>query len=65
MRFSGVISGGSLAKEGSGTLILSGSNDYRGGTVVDAGTLILASSAALLDGSGLTVGAGASQLFGA
>ncbi len=63
--FLGVISGGSLAKEGSGTLILSGSNDYRGGTVVDAGTLILASSAALLDGSGLTVGAGASQLFGA
>ncbi len=39
--FSGVIegSGGSLTKEGTGTLTLSGSNSYSGGTTVTAGTL--------------------------
>ncbi|MBN8460812.1 MAG: autotransporter-associated beta strand repeat-containing protein [Verrucomicrobia bacterium] len=41
--FAGVIngSGGSLIKNGSGTLTLSGANTYSGGTMVSAGTLIL------------------------
>ncbi len=39
-----------------GTLILSGSNNYNGGTNVYAGTLIVASPTGLLDGSALTVG---------
>jgi autotransporter-associated beta strand protein len=47
----------------SGTLILSGSNSYGGGTTVNAGTLILETNRALLEGSSLTVGAGATSLF--
>ena len=47
-----------LAGDGSGQLILSGSNNYGGGTTVGAGTLIVNNSAALPDGSSLTVGAG-------
>ncbi len=49
-----------IVKDGLGTLILSGSNGYTGGTSLMAGTLIVDSSAALLEGSGLIVGAGAS-----
>ena len=41
-----------------GTLILSGTNSYSGGTIVDAGTLIVDSPESLLDGSNLSVGAG-------
>ncbi|MEY4298940.1 MAG: polymorphic outer membrane protein, partial [Verrucomicrobiota bacterium] len=38
--YGGVLSGtGSLAKQGSGTLLLSVSNSYSGGTTVDAGTI--------------------------
>ena len=44
----GVISGsGSLSKIGSGTLILAGANTYAGGTLLDEGTLGIASSGAL------------------
>ncbi|MDH4987640.1 autotransporter domain-containing protein [Aminobacter anthyllidis] len=40
--FSGVISGsGKLVKSGSGTQTLTGANLYSGGTIVDAGTLIV------------------------
>ena len=47
----------SLTMRGAGgTLILSGADDYTGGTIVTAGTLILASSTALAEGTGLTVG---------
>jgi fibronectin-binding autotransporter adhesin len=53
-----------LLLTGTGTLILSGTNDYSGGTIVDAGTLIVDDASALLDGSSLTVGQGASSLFG-
>jgi fibronectin-binding autotransporter adhesin len=52
-----------IIKDGTGTLILSGSNTYSGGTFVDAGTLILESATALADGASLTVGQGASSIF--
>ena len=54
-----------LVKTGSGQLILSGSDDYTGGTDVVGGTLILDSKTALLGGSSLTVGAEAASIFGA
>jgi autotransporter-associated beta strand protein len=54
-----------LLKTGSGELILSGSDDYTGGTDVEAGTLVLDSNTALLSGSSLTVGANATSIFGA
>ena len=64
--FSGPISGsGSLLKTGAGELILSGSNTYQGGTIVSAGTLAVTNHNALPNGSSLTVGAGAGQLFAA
>ncbi|AJD94595.1 fibronectin-binding autotransporter adhesin ShdA [Salmonella enterica subsp. enterica serovar Paratyphi A] len=43
--------GKSLTKEGAGTLILSGDNDYSGGTTINEGTLVVASTTAL--GTGL------------
>ena len=59
MSVDGSISGAGMAlvKDGNGTLILSGTNTYDGGTIVTAGDLIFASSAALVPGSSLTVGA--------
>jgi autotransporter-associated beta strand protein len=38
---------GALVKQGSGTLTLSGSNSFRGGTVITGGTLVAASPSAL------------------
>ena len=52
-----------IVKDGLGTLILSGSDTYTGGTSVVAGTLILASGAALPDGTSLTVAAGGTLVF--
>ena len=50
LSISGDISGGNyLAKSGPGTLTLSGDNTYTGGTTIDAGTLKLGSSTALVD----------------
>ncbi|ELO1490132.1 autotransporter outer membrane beta-barrel domain-containing protein [Salmonella enterica] len=43
--------GKSLTKEGAGTLILSGDNDYSGGTTINEGTLVAVSTTAL--GTGL------------
>ncbi|ELC7412676.1 fibronectin-binding autotransporter adhesin ShdA [Salmonella enterica subsp. enterica serovar Infantis] len=43
--------GKSLTKEGAGTLILSGDNDYSGGTTINEGTLVAANTTAL--GTGL------------
>lgn len=43
--------GKSLTKEGAGTLILSGDNDYSGGATINEGTLVAASTTAL--GTGL------------
>ena len=61
---SGAISGsGPLIKAGSGSLVLCGTDTYRGGTTVNAGTLELLSSSALPDGTSLTVGAGGTLIF--
>jgi autotransporter-associated beta strand protein len=47
----------------SGTLDLSGNDNYSGGTYIDGGTLIVAADDALLDGSSLIVGADAASIF--
>ena len=61
---SGTISGtGALLKTGAGDLILSGSNSYTGGTIVESGTLYVTKSSALAEGTSLTVGAEAMSLF--
>ncbi len=61
---SGSLSGaGSLTKVDSGTLILSGTDSYTGGTTVSEGTLILTNNEAIADGTSLTVGAGAMSIF--
>jgi fibronectin-binding autotransporter adhesin len=63
-RNSGTLSGsGGLSLSGPGRLILSGSNDYTGGTHVNSGTLNVSAADAIPDGSSLTVGQGASALF--
>ena len=50
---------GGLIKAGSGTLILSGSNSYSSGTVVNGGTLNIALQNQLPGSGGITVAAGA------
>jgi fibronectin-binding autotransporter adhesin len=64
---SGSMSGpGSLTLDdslGNGTLILTASNTYTGGTYVDAGTLIITNNTALPDGTNLTVGTNATLIF--
>jgi len=62
----GAISGsGALAKTGAGTLVLTASNTYSGGTTLTAGTLQLASANALGATAGsLTVNAGTLDLNG-
>jgi len=52
-----------LTLNGGGQLILSGSNNFSGGTTVNLGTLVLTNSFALKDGSSLTVGAGGTLIF--
>jgi autotransporter-associated beta strand protein len=47
---------GSLLLNDAGTLILSGTNSFTGGTVVTNGTLILTNNEALAGGSSLTIG---------
>jgi autotransporter-associated beta strand protein len=47
---------GSVTILGAGTLTLSGTNDYLGGTTVASGTLILTNNEAIADGTSLTVG---------
>lgn len=64
--FSGVITGsGGIAKQGAGTLTLSGSNDYSGATQVNAGTLQADGGAAIGDLSAVSVAAGATLTLGA
>ena len=52
-----------LNGDGTGRLILSGTNTYGGGTIVEAGTLVITSAYALPDGTSLTVGAGGTFIF--
>ncbi|MGD0898173.1 MAG: autotransporter-associated beta strand repeat-containing protein, partial [Thermoguttaceae bacterium] len=54
----------SLAKAGTGTLTLSGTNSYSGGTTVSDGLLVINRSAALPSGSILTIGASGSVELG-
>ncbi len=54
---------GGLSKTGSDTAALSGSNSYKGGTTVAAGTLVVTSPAALPTGTVLTIGAGGTFAF--
>jgi autotransporter-associated beta strand protein len=54
---------GELVVAGPGFLVLGGSNDYSGGTVVEQGTLEVVNVDALGGGTSLTVGAGAALLF--
>jgi len=56
---------GSVTKLGAGTMVLSGSNSYTGGTIVTAGLLEVTNPAALPDDTSLTVGADAPSVFGA
>jgi autotransporter-associated beta strand protein len=50
----GYISGtGKLIKSGSGTLTLSGSNEYTGGTIVDEGTLMITNTSGSATGDGV------------
>ncbi len=44
-------------------MILSGANSYAGGTVVNAGTLIVTNAGALPSGTNLTIGASAIFVF--
>ncbi len=55
--------GSALSLDDAGTLILSGSNGYTGGTFVKAGTLVVENPNGIPNGSRLTVGAGAASLF--
>ncbi len=60
----GAVSGaGSLTQAGNGALILSGSNDYTGGTTVTAGTLCATNSDALPNETSLIIDAGGTFVF--
>ena len=57
------VTGSSLSLDDAGTLILTGSDGYTGGTFVNAGTLLVQNPNAIPQGSSLSVGAGAASLF--
>jgi len=57
LTLTGLLSGpGSLTRLDAGTLILTGTNTYTGGTTVSDGTLVIANPWAIEDGTSLTVG---------
>ena len=63
--YGGNISGsGSLTKLGAGTLTLTGTNTYEGGTTVNAGTLSIGSDANIGGGTNTLAGGAALQLTG-
>jgi fibronectin-binding autotransporter adhesin len=53
---SGIISNGSLTKEGTGTLTVSGANTYSGDTTINTGTLALGASNVISDASDVLIG---------
>ena len=58
--FGNVISGtGALQQNGTGTLILTGANTYKGGTTINAGTLALGGVGRIASSSGVTLTPGA------
>ena len=64
MTYNGSISGsGSLSKLGSGTLTLNGANNYRGNTIIAAGTLVAGATDALSPMSNLLIDDGASVIL--
>ncbi len=54
---------GRLSLDGPGTLLLSGTNSYTGGTSVNAGTLIVNTNTALANNTNLSVGAGGTFIY--
>ena len=52
-----------LTGDGSGQLVLGGSNSYTGGTYIEQGTLVANDNGSIPDQSGLIVGAGGTFLF--
>jgi fibronectin-binding autotransporter adhesin len=65
MSWSGNLTGGGgLNKAGAGTLTLSGTDSYTGGTTISAGTLQLGSAGALPTGQAVTINGGALDLNG-
>src|SRR5262249_2127786 len=63
LTLSGAISGSnSLTKKGTGTLTLSASNSYTGGTTIAAGTLVVTQDAALGPAAGSTLVASGATL---
>ncbi|MGA2257840.1 MAG: PEP-CTERM sorting domain-containing protein, partial [Thermoguttaceae bacterium] len=52
-----------LNGDGTGQLILSGTNTYGGGTIVEVGTLVVTAASALPEGTSLTIGAGGTLIF--
>jgi autotransporter-associated beta strand protein len=63
MASANLLGAGGVSKSGAGTVTLSGSNSYAGGTDVASGTLIVSSPNGLPDGSELSVGANAILAF--
>lgn len=59
----GVVGGGVLTKTGAGTVVLSGANNYAGGTTISAGTLVLNHASALGTG-GVTLAGGSLDVKG-
>ena len=66
LTINGVIGGaGSLTKVGGATLVLTGTNSYQGGTIIDGGTIAVAADANLGNANGmLTIDGGALQSTG-